>query len=648
MKIRRVSSRQRRALSAAGGALTAAAQQVTSANAASAFRKTMGGASGDWHQAARMYVEHVGELQYFVSWRSFSASRCRLLASALDESGAPTGNIPDDDPNGPIVQSIVADIAGGVSGQSRMLKRAGYLLSVVGECWVGMVVRDLSHEHNPDHSAPVVDVNRPGFDREQWYVFGREQITTGGAGKLELKLPDGSIHTFVHGTDILFRVWDEHPFDPSQPVSPVWSNRDVLHEIIQTTATVDAANNSRLIGNGVWFVPQEMSLPQQMGAPTAAPTGQVAPTPDPDIFFEPNSAQSLQDLLFDVASTAKRDPGSQAAMLPIIAGVPGEQIAAAKDGWIKPSTEIPETALKTRDSAIRRLATGLDTSPERLLGLSTGNHWSAWAIDEQDVKVHIAPVVELIASAMTQEILRYKLAEAGLDPDAYVIWYDTTALTQDPDKTDEARDAFDRGAITAAALREHLGFTDGDGYDLNEADGWVQLALDKIAANPAHARLFMPILEAAASRVGLAVGSAPTALPEGNTPAEDDPADSEPEEPANPQPADEPDPSAAIRTVAEMSIARALELANKRRRTRTNSDVFRGIEIHMAHTRLDPLPYADVARYIDGWDTGVSDTGLAALGIAPDRFRDGVRSVVTVALATSTRPIFTADMFRRR
>jgi hypothetical protein len=512
-------------------------------------------------------------------------------------------------------------------------------------------VRDPAREESPDKTQPPIDVNRPGFQREQWFIFGRNQINVSGMGKIELKLPDGTKHLYAQGTDILFRVWDEHPYDPTQPVSPIWSNQDPLHEIMQTTATIDAANNSRLIGNGVWFVPQEMSLPQQLPVPKAAPSGQPDPPDIPaDLFAEPNAAQTLQDLLFEIGSTAKRNPDSQAAMMPLIAGVPGDHIKAAKDGLVKPFTDIPETALKTREASVRRLATGLDTSPERLLGMSEGNHWSAWVIDESDIKVHIAPVVELLCSAMTQEVLRYKLAEEGIDPDAYVIWYDTTALAQDPDKTDEARDAFDRGALTAAALREHLGFDDEDGYDLSTADGWIQLALDKIAQDPANATVFGPILAAAAEKVGLEVQIQPAALPPGEDETDDEqPADAEPEEPQGTE--EQPDgsqPNAAAIMVTRLCVNRALELSSKRRRTRADAPALRNIEPHDAHKVLGPVEMDEVQRLISGWDTGLGDADLAAVGLDHTRFRTVVYGIAAIALVTASSPIVTNEMLPRR
>lgn len=635
VNIRRHRSRQ-------PSSLTAASQRVPP-RAFQSFRTSSASGKG-WHEEAWLYLEKVGELQYFVSWRAWAASRCRLVASALDDQGAPLGSIPEDDPNAETVRRVVNDIAGGASGQTRVVQRAAYLLTVVGECWVAMVVRDPEREVGPAGGPLPVDVMRPGFQREQWYVFGSDQINSGPQG-IELKLPDGTTHQYDSDADIFFRVWSEHPKDPSKPVSPIWSNRIVLHAIVQADATIKAANNSRLVGNGVMFVPQEMSLPTQ-NAPSAVPVGD----PDlaaPDPFIEPNSAQQLQDLFFDVASTAKRDPESQAAMLPLIAAVPGEMIKNVN--WIRPGSDIPETTLKIQEHDLMRLARGLEVEPERLLGRSSSNHWTAWAMDDNDVRIHVAPLIELIAAALTTEVLRYALVAEGIDPSQYVIWYDSTALTQDPDKTDEARDAFDRGAITAQALREHLGFDDEDGYDLDTPEGWVTLALDKIAADPANASIFMPIIEAAADRVGLEV-RAPVALPAARTDAPEDSseADSEPEESSSSTDgSDPPITAAAAMTVARLCVNRALELANKRRRTRSDAGALRGVPIELAHTRMDPAPLSETGGFMRGWSTGVVDDDLREMGLDPDVFRSTVEGVASLALATSSPPVLTQSMLRR-
>lgn len=610
------------------------------------FRSSpVGRAGNNWQDEAKYYIEKVGELEYYVSWRAASASRCRMTASALDDQGAPTGSLDPDDPNAQRVQEIVQGIAGGVSGQIKIMHRAAYLLSSVGECWIGVVLRDASREISIDGPGILpVDLNRPGYELEQWYVFGRDEIKAGN-NTVELKLPDGTRHTLNPDVDVLFRVWDEHPFDPSKPVSPIWSNRDTLAGIVQADATIKASNNSRLNGNGVMFVPQEMSLPDQ-AAPAPLPLGQTD-TNEPDPFFEPNSAQKLQDLLYDVAAEARRDPNSAAAQNPIIAAVPGELIKYV--AWLRAGTDVPETTLKIEEFDIRRLATGLHVAPERLLGMSEGNHWSGWLIDEMDVKVHIAPVVEIVVTAFTQEVLREKLALEGIDPNAYIVWYDSSALTQDPDKTDEAKDAFDRGVISSASLRLHFGFDEEDGYDFSTADGWVQFAIDRIGADATNAAMFLPILEQALGKLGLEMASPQAALPAADAEDEEDPADAEPEEPDS-DPADEdpaPPVQAAAMTVARLCVNRALELANKRRRTRADHGRYRDVPIELAHTVLDPVSMTEAADLVKGWSSGLTDEDLVGLHLSPASFRSMVEGVAGLALVTSSAPVLTPSMLRR-
>lgn len=608
--------------------LTAAAQRVTDPQ--KQLKKTSLATVGDdWQDQAWKYLELVGELAYYASWRSSSASRVRFVASEIDDNGAPTGTISDDNPEGQRVRNIVNSIAGGAAGQSQLLKRHVYLLTIPGECWAAMIVRNPERETTVDGTQPAspADVLGAAATTEQWYVFNREEITTKGDDVI-LSLSDGKKHTFDPSTDVMFRVWDPHPKNAALPVSPVWANRTVLNEIVKATATIDNAAKSRLVGNGLMFIPQEMSLPNQV-APTAAPAGSEPPPPGlADQVWEPSTSQELQDLLYDVASTAIKDPDSLAALLPIIASGPGEWIKNIQ--WLRPASDIPETALKTRTEAIRRLAMGLDVAPERLLGLgNNSNHWSAWAIDEADVRIHIAPPVETVCHAFTQEVLRPKLIQEGIDPDRYVVWHDDTRLTQDPDKKDEARDAHDRGALSSPALLKHLGFGDGDGYDLTSKEGWMQLAMDKAAKDPNLIPLLAPL-------IGELVAGVET--PD-TTPPQIEPT-TEPvvpeQEPPN-EPTTDDGLNAAAYGFTRLCVNRALEMANKRQRTRTNVSAFQGVAISEAHLRLPPVAVGDAATLVRGWDTCVDDQTCAAFGFDIEPFRHMVNDTATRSL-TSGQP----------
>ena len=348
-----------------------------------------------------------------------------------------------------------------------------------------------------------------------------------------------------------------------------------------------------------------------------------------------------------------RDPDSIAGVLPIIASMPGDQIRNMQ--WIRPASDVPATALTTRDKAITRLALGLDVSPERLLGIgSNSNHWSAWNIDQTDVRIHIAPLAEMICAALTSEVLRPALIAEGIDPAKYVVWYDTTDLTQDPDKKEAAKDAFDRGALRSSALREHLGLEADDGYDLSSTDGWLEMILDRIAADPKdNFALFKPVLkELLAGKLAdmfpdspvppaLAQPGDPNQPPDATQTPQSEPVSGPPQQqPQTPQNAPQQGQTAAAGVLVRMCVNRALELANKRQRTRSNAHLFRDIPIELAHTRLDPVPAAQAFDLIKGWDTGLTDTDILEIGARPQGFRDTVRSIATQALHAAAPPAF--------
>jgi hypothetical protein len=462
----------RRPKSAARRTLTAASMPITDPN--KALRAGNRGVRNDWQEAAWDAYEMVGELSYYGSWRANSCSRCRLVASDVDPvTGLPTGATEN-----PRVSDIVRAIAGGPLGQAQYISRATECLTVPGEYWT--LVAYLG--------ATDADKNPVAT----WLVLNRGDIkTSGGSGGGSVIMPDGEEYTLKLPQDTIFRVWNPRARKAWEADSPVRACLPTLREIIRTTKTIDKANKSRLIGNGILFVPHEMSLPSSQ-APTSAGKPDGAPyTPPPTMVGTP-AVDQLQTLLVQTAMVAVEDEESMSAHMPVIAAVPGEQTKNILH--LKFDDQVTEVAIKTRTDAIKRLAMGLDVSPERLLGVGeTSNHWSAWAIGDEDVRLHIAPVMETICQALNEQVLRPMLEREGIDPDAYLIWYDSSELTADPDKTDEATAAFDRGAITADAYRDFLGLGES-GYDFATLDGWQQWAVDKVSQDPALMQTLLPLL----------------------------------------------------------------------------------------------------------------------------------------------------------
>lgn len=559
-----------------------------------------------WQTEAWELMDAVGELRYYVSWRSNACSRVRLIASELDEQGLPTGEC-----GNARVRQIVNGIANNALGQSQLIKRAVECLTVVGEVWIAIVYRPQS---------PATG---------EWLAFSREEIKKKGE-KVTVEMPDGSDYDLNTATDSIFRTWVAHPRRAKEADSPVRASLDSLREIVRTTRKIRNADNSRLIGNGVVFVPQEMSLPM-----AASPVSADKPDGPPIALQGIPAVQELQELLFNVAKVSFEDEDSFAAMIPIFASVPGEFIG--KIEHLTFDNQITDLAIKTRNDAIARLAMGLEVSPERLLGLgSSTNHWSAWTIGDNDVQLHIAPAMETVCQAISDQVLRKVLIAEGIDPDRYLLWYDASKLTADPDKTDTATDAFDRGAINAAAYRDFLGLGE-TGYDFTSLEGWRMWAQDKVSQDPKLLPGLLPLLDGNLQSLDFpaltpppgrdsAPGKSDTTN-EGNDPQTEN-ADPGYDQGKRGRKNGVAQAGAQQSAFVKVFVDRALELAGKRRRTRADYERLRDIPMHLTHRAMGPVGDEDIPELIRGWDSALEDDVLSVLGWDRDEFSAAVRREV--------------------
>ena len=281
-----------------------------------------------WQTESWELMDRVGELRYYVSWRASSCSKVRLVASELDDEGTPTGKC-----RNPRVRDIVSSIGGNRLGAAQFIKRCVEGLTVPGEVFQGIIVE--------------------ADGTERWLAFSRDEIRKTGQNTT-VTMPNGEDHILT-ADDSLWRTWNPHPRYAKDSDSPVRACRDALREIVRTTATIADAAKSRLLGAGIVFVPQEMSLPT---ADSPAP-GAVA---DAGYALQGVPAmRQLEELIYQIARVSYEDDESFARMIPIFCGVPGEQIKNVNH--LKFDTEFTDTAIKTRNDAIARLALGLDVSP---------------------------------------------------------------------------------------------------------------------------------------------------------------------------------------------------------------------------------------------------------------------------------------------
>ncbi len=599
-------------IAAAPPALTAASYPI--ADPQQIFKTGMnGGRRNDWQNEAWEMTRLVGEFAFYVRFRAKTCGRCRLVASEIDpDTGEPTGSIDPDNAEAVRVAEIVRDIAGGPLGQTELLERFAAHLTVPGESW-GVILK------------------RPEGTR--WFAVTREEIERGTRNnEVTILLEDGSKHDFNPANgDGMFRVWNRDERKACEATSPARAALPALREIVRTSVKIENIDKSRLANGGLLMLPLEASLPTAQ-APVSAdkPDGSVEPPPPVPV------AQQFQDMFIEVAKIGIADPNSGAALTPIVGSAPAEFLDKIKH--IDFGKEMSKVELEKRDNAVGRLAMAVDMSPEQMKGMGeSANHWGSRQIEDQDVQVHVAPVMQTICQAIYSSVLRNVLAGEGIDPDKYVLWYDTSDLTADPDLRDEAKAAKDVGAITDAAFVRHLGLPDDALYDLETTEGAVEFLKDAVTKDPTLLPLLAPGIPAFR---GIEFPQS-QALPAGGggepVDAEEVPDPSKGQEPGteNKQPGNESAAVAGLRMALDVWITKALELAGKRRRTRADYARLAAVDMHETHRYLPPVTASEVGALIKGWDVGLDD--LAG--------RHGFdANLVRAMVATETRRQLTAPV----
>jgi hypothetical protein len=409
-----------------------------------------------WQADAWDYYDTIGELRFGVSWISNAMSRVNLVAArppkaAGDEPMPIDLNDEDITPAERRAAEIVSMIADGASGQGQMLASFGIHLSVVGIAY--LVVE------------PPLDIySADSFDT--WEVLSADQIRDREGG-IQIRINEREWRN-VHPNAVIVKVWRKHPRYSWEADAPTHGVLSVLNEIDLLSKHIRASAQSRLAGAGLLAIPAEAVFPDGQGP-------QSSQNLDPDNDDTTPPQDNFVDSLVDAMTVPLTDRGSAAAVVPLVIKVPGELVDKIKH--ISFSTPFDSHARELLDNAIRRLALGMDIPPEILTGTSAMNHWGAWQVAEEAITLHIEPLTETVAHALTIGFLHAAMIAEGFDPSEAVVWYDTTDLRTRPDKSDNAIQAYDRNELSATALLRELGLSVEDAPDEDEKRERVLLSV---------------------------------------------------------------------------------------------------------------------------------------------------------------------------
>lgn len=372
-----------------------------------------------WQKDAWYFYDAVGELRFVMNWIANAVSLARMYVAETDpDTGQPTGPTEN-----AVAQKVLDGIFGGAAKRSQAQMTMALNYSVAGEFFI--LVRPGQGPKNAD----------------EWYVLSSTEVEERGGAFKYCDPMTGRMIEMNPSRDLFIRQWSPHPRKQSHSDSPVRAALPILREIERTSMNIMSRLDSRLAGAGLLVIPKELDFPGGPGIP--------------------EGPQGVMQAFRMAAEASLRNPGEASAQVPIIMDAPGEQVA--NFNHIDFTTELTNEVLELRTAAIKRLASALDVPAEILEGMSGANHWSAWQIEEAGYKIHIAPLLDRIADALTTRYLQPTLENMRVpDFDQYVIKFDVSEMVSRPNRQAEMIELYDRILISDEALRTESGVPDSD------------------------------------------------------------------------------------------------------------------------------------------------------------------------------------------
>lgn len=367
-----------------------------------------------WQQEAWRLYDVIGELRFVANWIGSALSRVRLYVANVDKNGRVQDEVEDSK-----VAAIAETLFGGPAQQSEALRMLGINLTVVGDAFI--LARSNGKALEGDEAIwSVVS----GTELRRWGPNRDLVAWMYGDGRYDKEILNPQ-------TDLIIRVWTPHPRRNLWADSPTRGALPMLYEIERLTRYVFSQIDSRLVSAGLIPIPREVSFPDE----------------DPEL----SGADQLAERLMRTGAASLKGEGTAAGVVPTFVEMPME--ALGKINLIQFTSELSQQARELRNEAIHRFALAMDIDPSILAGMGDGNHWSAWQIQEGQVKVHIEPLMTRICDGLTTAYLKPALKLLKKDPDRYTLWFDTAPLTVRPDRLKETLDLYDKGLVSGDAVR---------------------------------------------------------------------------------------------------------------------------------------------------------------------------------------------------
>lgn len=401
--------------------------------------------SGDASLAWANY-RRVGEVRYAIQRSARIAGSARLVAARVNEKGQIL-QTKDSGVEAEIV-SMITSRFGGVRG---LIERYYTLMNVPGQSFLTRVRENRDGSGNPDGywflSASEIaregDTERNATQaRPITWTMKRAASNRAGNGK-------STFTRFIQPEDFFGRVWaPDHEFveDVNSPMEAINPMCEQLHTLNETLA---GRLRQRFALAGILLIPNEIN--------DAAISGDSKPR---DGLY---SSDKVMNYLIHVMTTNVVNHAKGLASIPIL--LKGPAAVLDKVRHMVMDVKIFEEDLKHRAVLIESIFTALNQQKQAVTGGEDTNHWGMWAVADEERRITVAPDLDAMCHALTRLVLWPELQERGRKTGAirpWRVWYDLSAAQVRSNQGEDARQGFDRMAVSGQWLRDLMGATEED------------------------------------------------------------------------------------------------------------------------------------------------------------------------------------------
>lgn len=266
----------------------------------------------------------------------------------------------------------------------------------------------------------------------------------------------GTYMHYLPADAFIARVWRMHPQFSDDPDAALHGVLSECGELLLLARLIRASARSRL-NAGLLYVADELRFQKPGQQPD------VNDTPQPDI--DPFEEELTLALTEPVGET-----DSPSEIVPLIIRGPAQ---FAKDGinYIDLSRNFDPALITRHDQTLARIMQGIELPQDIISGFAKVRYSNVGAVSEDFIKSYLEPMAVLIAEALTTVFLRPQLIARGYDPtqvERVAVWYDTSAVVNKPDRSQDADNGYKQMVISGATWRRAHGFTDADAPSAEE------------------------------------------------------------------------------------------------------------------------------------------------------------------------------------